>query len=368
MKLSVVILNYNVRYFLELCLKSVQAAITNLEAEIIVVDNHSPDDSCTMVKSLFPEVVLIENKVNYGFSKGNNQGVDKARGEYVCILNPDVVVTEDTFENLIKFAEITEKPGIIGCRLVDGGGTFLPESKRNIPLPRIALKKLMGSPNDYYANQIGEIEIGKVPILVGAFMLMKKEVFHQVNGFDEDYFMYGEDIDLSYRIHKLGYNNIYLGSTTVIHFKGESTLKDENYAERFYGAMQVFYKKHFKSNFLFNTMVWIGIRVAYLFRTDPKAVKHKIERYMLVSDKIPKGLDVILKKPIQLEIEPKPFVEHTEVILDANVLSYKKIINYISDNKINAKAKFKILPKNSNFIIGSNSSKSRGEVIIFKNN
>jgi hypothetical protein len=159
-----------------------------------------------------------------------------------------------------------------------------------------------------------------------------------------------------------------LGSTTVIHFKGESTLKDENYAERFYGAMQVFYKKHFKSNFLFNTMVWIGIRVAYLFRTDPKAVKHKIERYMLVSDKIPKGLDVILKKPIQLEIEPKPFVEHTEVILDANVLSYKKIINYISDNKINAKAKFKILPKNSNFIIGSNSSKSRGEVIIFKNN
>jgi len=346
----------------------VQAAITNLEAEIIVVDNHSPDDSCTMVKSLFPEVVLIENKVNYGFSKGNNQGVDKARGEYVCILNPDVVVAEDTFELLLDFAESQSNLGIIGCRLVDGSGKFLPESKRNIPFPKIALKKLLGYPKDYYANHIGEFEIGKSPIFVGAFMLMKKDVFNQVNGFDEDYFMYGEDIDLSHRIHKLGYDNIYMGGTTVIHFKGESTLRDKNQAERFYGAMQVFYKKHFRSNFLFSAMVWTGIWLAYLIREKPKVVKEDIEHYVLVSEKIPEGLDVILKKPIQLEIEPKPFVEHTEVILDANVLSYKKIINYISDNKINAKAKFKILPKNSNFIIGSNSSKSRGEVIIFKNN
>lgn len=368
MKLSVIILNYNVRYFLELCLKSVQAAITNLDAEIIVVDNHSTDESCAMVKSLFPDVVLVENEVNYGFSKGNNRGVAIAKGEYICILNPDVVVAENTFETLLNFAEAEKNSGIIGCRLVDGGGTFLPESKRNIPLPRIALKKLMGSPNDYYANQIGEIEIGKVPILVGAFMLMKKDVFNQVSGFDEDYFMYGEDIDLSYRIHKLGYNNIYMGSTTVIHFKGESTLKDEHYAQRFYGAMQVFYKKHFKGNFLLNMMAWIGIHAAYLFRTDPKVVKNKTERYVLVSDKIPNGLEHILQKPIQLVLDLESVNEHTEVILDANILSYKKIIDYISDPKLNSKAKFKILPKNSNFIIGSNSSKSRGESIIFKNN
>lgn len=353
---------------MELCLKSVQAAITNIDAEIIVVDNHSSDESCTMVKSLFPEVILIENKVNYGYSKGNNQGVAKAKGEYVCILNPDVVVAEDTFELLLNFADSQSNPGIIGCRLVDGGGTFLPESKRNIPLPKIALKKLMGNPNDYYANQIGEFKIGKVPIFVGAFMLMKKDVFNQVNGFDEDYFMFGEDIDLSYRIHKLGYNNIYMGCTTIIHFKGESTLKDKHYSQRFYGAMQIFYKKHFKSNFLFDTLVWTGIRVAYLLKAIPKVVKHKIERYVLVSDKIPNGLEHILQKPIQLGLDLESINEHTEVILDANMLSYKKIIEYISDPKLNSKAKFKILPKNSNFIIGSNSSKSRGEVIIFKNN
>jgi GT2 family glycosyltransferase len=353
---------------LELCLKSVQAAITKIEAEIIVVDNHSSDESCTMVKSLFPEVVLIENNENYGFSKGNNQGVAHANGEYICILNPDVVVAENTIETLLNFAETEKNSGIIGCRLIDGSGKFLPESKRNIPLPKIALKKLMGSPKHYYANQIGEFEIGKAPIFVGAFMLMKKEVFNQVNGFDEDYFMYGEDIDLSYRIHKLGYDNLYMGNSTIIHFKGESTLKDKHYAQRFYGAMQIFYKKHFKSNFLFNILVWTGIRVAYLFRAIPKIVKHKTERYVLVSDKIPNGLEHVLQKPIQLGLDLESVNEHTEVILGANILSHKKIIDYISDPNLNRKVKFKILPKNSNFIIGSNNSKSRGEVIIFKNN
>jgi GT2 family glycosyltransferase len=353
---------------LELCLKSVQADILNLEAQLIVVDTPSTDESCPMVKSLFPEVILIENKVNYGFSKGNNQGVAHAKGEYICILNPDVVVAENTFEALLNYAETKKNSGIIGCRLIDGSGNFLPESKRNIPLSRIALNKLMGYPKHYYANQIEEFEIGKVPIFVGAFMLMKRDVFNQVKGFDEDYFMYGEDIDLSYKIHKLGYDNLYIGSITVIHFKGESTLKDKHYAQRFYGAMQIFYKKHFKSNFLYNTMVWTGIRVAYLFRAIPKIVEHKTERYVLVSDKIPNGLEHILKKPIQLGLDLESVNEHTEIILDANILSYKKIIDYISDSKLNSKAKFKILPKNSNFIIGSNNSKSRGEVIIFKNN
>jgi len=368
LKLSVVILNYNVRYFLELGLKSAKAAISNLDAEIIVVDNHSSDDSCAMVKSLFPEVVLVENKVNYGFSKGNNQGVAVARGEYVCVLNPDTVVAEDTFEVLLNFADRQSNPGIIGCRLVDGSGRYLPESKRNIPSPVIALKKLMGIPKDYYANQIGEFEVGKVSILVGAFMLMKKEVFDRVNGFDEDYFMYGEDIDLSYKIHKLGYDNFYNGTTTTVHFKGESTLRDEHYLRRFYGAMQVFYKKHFKSNILYNALVWIGIRVAYLIRPRDKVIEDEIERYILVSNKIPEQLKAILSKPFQLDLDLKSVGRDSEVILDANVLSYKKIIEYISDPKINDKAKFKILPKNSNFILGSNSTKSRGEIIVFKDN
>ena len=161
MKLSVVILNYNVRYFLELCLRSAIKAIETLDAEIIVVDNNSEDDSCDMVKALFPEVVLIENKDNVGFSKGNNIGVAQAKGEYVCILNPDTVVAEDTFTTLLKHFETLENPGILGCRLIDGKGKYLPESKRNVPLVSVSLKKMLGNANDYYANQLGELDSGK---------------------------------------------------------------------------------------------------------------------------------------------------------------------------------------------------------------
>lgn len=244
MKLSVIILNHNVRFFLELCLKSVQDAIKNIEAEIIVVDNNSEDASCQMVKDLFPDVILIDNKENFGFSKGNNIGVSKAKGEYVCVLNPDTVLPEDVFEKLLEFSESKENLGIVGCKLINGRGEYLPESKRNIPFVRAAVKKLLGNPKDYYATYLGENEIGKVSILVGACMLMRREVYDIVNGFDEDYFMYGEDIDLSYKVLKAGYENYYFGKSKIIHFKGESALRDTFYAKQFYGAMQIFYKKH----------------------------------------------------------------------------------------------------------------------------
>ena len=187
MRLSVVILNYNVRYFLELCLKSVEAAIEDIEAEIIVVDNDSSDDSCTMVKELFPNVILIENKENYGFSKGNNIGVAKAKGEYICILNPDTVVAEDTFSRILNFTKTEDHLGIVGCQLIDGSGHFLLESKRNVPKPKVALKKLLGNSNSYYANHVETNSIGEVDILVGAFMLVKKQVYDIVGGFDEEY-------------------------------------------------------------------------------------------------------------------------------------------------------------------------------------
>lgn len=353
---------------MELCLKSVEEAIKNLDAEIIVVDNHSSDDSCAMVKSLFPNVILIENKLNYGFSKGNNQGTAIAKGEYICILNPDMVIAENTFVHLLNFADSVDNLGILGCRLVNGRGVFLPESKRNIPLPAIAFEKLLGFTKRYYSNQVKEFGIGQVPVFVGAFMLMKKTVFDRVKGFDEDYFMYGEDIDLSYRILKVGYNNFYNGTVTNVHFKGESTLRDNEYAKKFYGAMQVFYEKHFKRNLVFNFVVWLGIRVAYLFRIKPNEIKTEIEHYVLVSKKISKPLKDLFQKPIQLVSKVTEVKDNTEIIFDANILTYKEIITYISDPKINTKAKFKILPKNSDFIIGSNSSKTRGEVIRFKDN
>ncbi|NMH86392.1 glycosyltransferase family 2 protein [Flavivirga algicola] len=365
MKLSVVILNYNVRYFLELCIKSVQAAISNIDAEIIVVDNNSEDTSCKMVKAFFPEVNLIENKTNFGFSKGNNIGVSQAKGEYICILNPDTVVAEDVFLKLLKFADEKEKLGIVGCKLINGAGSFLPESKRNIPYIRSAFKKLLGNSKDYYANHLQENEIGNVDVLVGAFMLLKRNIYNAVGGFDEDYFMYGEDIDLSYRVLKAGYRNYYYGNSSVIHYKGESTLRDKFYARRFYGAMQIFYKKHFKKNILFDMLVWLGLRLVYVFRKTPIYQQKRINQYVFLSDIMNEKLKTVLPKKVILKQELDIVENLTEVIFDANSYDYKDIIKMIEANK-GPEITFKICPKNSNFALGSDDAISRGEIIILE--
>ena len=354
------------RYFLELCLKSVQEAIKNIDAEIIVVDNNSEDGSCNMVKQLFPKVILIENKENLGFSKGNNIGVKKAKGEHICILNPDTVLPEDIFETIIGFSKGKENLGIVGCKLINGRGEFLPESKRNVPFVKAALKKFLGNPKDYYATHLQDNEIGQVDVLVGAFMFVERKVFNAIGGFDEDYFMYGEDIDLSYKALKHGYENYYLGIPTVMHFKGESTLRDKLYAKRFYGAMQIFYKKHFKRNVVFNILVWLGIKLVYVFRAKPIIKKKQIKHYVFVSDKINIGLQKALKKELILKPElDGNNLERTEIIFDANTLSYKQIIDLTEKNTKNREITFKILPKDSNFIIGSDNAVSRGEIISF---
>ena len=364
MKLSVIILNYKVPYFLELCLQSVLAAIETIEAEIIVVDNQSQDSSAEMVRKKFPEVKLIENAQNYGFSKGNNIGVKQAKGDYICILNPDTVVAEDTFEVLLNFAKEKEKLGIIGCRLIDGKGYYLPESKRNVPVPKIAIQKALGNTKRYYANHIKESSIGKASIFVGAFMLLKKEVYHSVKGFDEDYFMYGEDIDLSYKIEKKGFQNYYIGTTTTIHYKGESSLKDATYAKRFYGAMQIFYKKHFRQNLLFDTLMLVGIKSAKLLKSNVIEAQESATHFILVSNNHYPNLKQKLKN-ISVVKDLTVLKSNTEYILDANYLSFKKMIAIISTSEKNKGTTFKILPKNSNFILGSNSSKNKGEVIRF---
>lgn len=363
MKLSIIILNYNVRYFLELCLKSVQAAVVNLDAEIIVVDNNSEDGSCQMVKDLFPDIILIENKENYGFSKGNNIGAIQAKGDYLCILNPDTVVAEDSFTSILNFAENTSNLGVIGCKLINGIGDFLPESKRNIPYVNAAFKKLLGNSYLYYANHLNENETGKVAVLVGAFMFMKQEVYKKVNGFDEDYFMYGEDIDLSYKVIKSGLDNYYFGETSIIHYKGESTLKDKNYARRFYGAMQIFYKKHFKKNRLFDLFVWCSIRLVYLVRKSPVINKKLVNQYVFISNEMNKDLQESLPKKVILQSDIYNLENAAEVIFDANKLSYKQIISMLASAEKNKSITFKILPNKSNFILGSDNAISRGEII-----
>jgi len=326
MKLSVVIVNYNVRYFLELCLESVAAAITSIDAEIIVVDNNSSDESCKMVQERFPNVRLIGNKENIGFSKANNQGVAVANGEYVCVLNPDTVVAEDTFSQLIGFSDSKNKIGIVSCKLIDGAGRFLPESKRNVPTRLVAIKKLIGLSKDYYVSNLKESEIGKSPVFVGAFMLLKRSLYEALGGFDERYFMYGEDIDLSYSILNAGFDNYYYGKTTVIHYKGESTLKDEVYAKRFYGAMQLFYKKYFKSNFLFDIAVSLGVKIIPIVKS------------VLKDDELEK---------------------RTELTLETAELSFKEMIQLFEKQE----CYYGIHLKNTNFTIGSKSSKSRGDVV-----
>jgi len=361
----VIILNYNVCHFLELCLKSVTASISDISAEIIVVDNASKDESCKMVKTKFPSVHLIENKNNIGFSKGNNIGVKQAVGEFICILNPDTVVAEDTFDILLQFAQNQKKLGIIGCKLIDGQGIFLPESKRHIPTPWVSTKKMLGFKNSYYANEIGENIIDNVEILVGAFMLVKKVVYEEVGGFDEDYFMYGEDVDLSYKILKLGYNNVYNGKAAIIHFKGESTLKDSKYIKQFYGAMQIFYQKHFKSYRFFNFVVWVWVRVATLFLKLNHVSKNNHKQYVLVSDRKLENLKKSLNHQIMTGLKVSNYLDDTEYILDSAYLRYKDIITIMDNKPKNCNATFKIIPKNSKFILGSDDSKSQGQVIRF---
>jgi len=369
MQLSVIILNYNVRYFLELCIKSVQAALKDIDAEIIVIDNNSQDDSCNMVKQLFPEITLLENKENIGFAKANNQGVAIAKGEYVCILNPDTVVGNNTFTELLAFAQTKQDLGIIGCKLIDGTGMFLPESKRQVPTPLVSLKKMLGASNSYYASSVPENSIGESPILVGAFMLMKRAVYLEVDGFDEAYFMYGEDIDLSYMVLKAGYSNYYNGKTAVIHYKGESTLKDATYANRFYGAMQIFYKKHFKRNILFDVGVKLGVKLIPLLQKEESVKPKSKQNVVLVSnnnkclESVKKQLEATIVMKDKEQLDSKLQAEYKEYLFDANYLSYQEIIELFSRLKSPVNS-FKIIPDKSEFALGSNSSKSRGEVIL----
>lgn len=258
MKLSVIIVNYNVRYFLEQCLLSVRRACLNISAEIIVVDNASVDDSTQVVSQKFPEVKLMANKENVGFSKANNQAIKEAAGEYVLLLNPDTIVAEETFEKCIAFIDHHPEAGALGVRMVDGKGKFLPESKRGLPTPAVAFYKTFGLAalfpksktfGRYHLGFLNEYETHEVDILSGAFMFIRKSALEKTGFLDETFFMYGEDVDLSYRILQAGYKNYYFPDTTIIHYKGESTKKGSlNYVRVFYNAMIIFARKHFSSN------------------------------------------------------------------------------------------------------------------------
>jgi GT2 family glycosyltransferase len=272
MQLSVIIVNYNVKHFLEQCLYSVREAITGLEAEVIVIDNHSTDNSLAYLQPKFPGVRFIANTENSGFGKACNQGLALSGGKFILFLNPDTIVPEDCFRKCISFFDTHPDAGAIGIKMLDGSGKFLKESKRAFPSPFTSLYKLFGLSkmfphsrvfSKYHLGHLDEHKNNEVDVLAGAFMMVRKDVLDKVGSFDEIFFMYGEDVDLSYRIQKAGYKNYYFAESQIIHFKGESTRKGTmNYVRMFYNAMSIFVRKHYGGsraglfNFLIHIAIW----------------------------------------------------------------------------------------------------------------
>lgn len=297
MKLSVVIVNYNVKHFLDQCLSSVRRAVKGLDADVWVVDNNSVDGSVRMVREKFPEVKLIANKDNVGFSSANNQAIRQSKGEYVLLLNPDTVVEDDTFTKIISFMDSHPDAGGLGVKMIDGKGNFLPESKRGLPTPEVAFYKISGLSKffprskrfgKYHLGYLDRDEVHEVEILSGAFMFMRREALDKTGLLDEDFFMYGEDIDLSYRIIKAGYKNYYFPETRIIHYKGESTKKSSvNYVFVFYNAMVIFAGKHFSAknarmfSLLINIAIWLRASLAILNRFLKKAILPLLDVIMI---------------------------------------------------------------------------------------
>ncbi len=371
-QLSVIILNYKVPYFLMLCLDSVQKSLQGIKAEIIVVDNHSEDGSCQLVSTYFPEVKLIQNTENYGFSKGNNIGIEQAEGKYICILNPDSVVSENTFKNVLHFAQTHSDFGILGPRLIDGSGHFLRESKRNIPTLKIALKKLFNHAKEYYAS-LPQEEVGSVPVLAGSFMFIQKDRYFEIGKLDEDYFMYGEDIDLSYQFIQSGYTNYYLGNEKTMHFKGESTPKDAVHLHYFYQAMVIFYQKHLQKNNLTGMVVKFGAKLAQVSHSVRKKKESKItanKGYYWVGEKTPftEKLIAYLNTAIKVisleELYQNPPSSAT-LFFDAEQINYETIIQLIHKLK-DTQNRFRIKPARFSFIAGSDRRTDKGQIILLK--
>jgi GT2 family glycosyltransferase len=326
-----------------------------------------------MMKKLFPNIKLIQNSKNLGFPKGNNIAVKEAKGEYICILNPDTVVAEDTFEKILTFAKSKDDLGIVGCKLIDGTGNFLPESKRGIPTPWVAFTKIFGLHklfsksscfNKYYAEHLTENQTGKVSILVGAFMVMKRNLYNEIGGFDENCFMYSDDIDLSYMALKKGMSNYYFHETSIIHYKGEITVRYETYIKRFREAMQFFYKKHFNKSIVFDLMMCFG---SFIFSTVKK--NQQLNRKFHVDEtifftKVNNFLDYssTIVTHSKLETFNNKLCINYEIIFDTSSFSYHEIIDFMNKNRAKNIIFKNFLPC-SNFIIGSNHANDLGIVL-----
>jgi len=265
MKLSIVIVSYNVRTYLEQCLQSVQKALEGIEGEVFVVDNHSEDDSVAVVRSDYPWVRLIESPENVGFARANNIAIRQSEAEYVLLLNPDTVVEEDTLRQSLAFMDSHPEAGGAGVMMHNADGTLAPESRRAIPTPWVSCLKMLGFTKRYYMSHLPWDQPSQIEVISGAFCLLRKKALDEIGLLDETFFMYGEDIDLSYRLLKGGWQNWYL-PYSIIHFKGKSTQKsDYRYVHIFYQAMLIFFRKHYGHLSFFYTM---PVKMAIYFRAS----------------------------------------------------------------------------------------------------
>jgi GT2 family glycosyltransferase/lipopolysaccharide/colanic/teichoic acid biosynthesis glycosyltransferase len=286
--LSVIIVNYNVKELLDQCIESIIKASLNIKTEIIIVDNNSYDGSAEYIRKKYsenPYIKLIESNINLGFSKANNLGVKHASGEYILILNPDTLTQEDTLDKSLKYIKSNNDVGALTCKLILPNGKLDLACRRSFPTPSVAVYRILGLSKifpkskifgKYNLTYLDENKTYEVDAIVGAFMLMKRELYEKLNGFDEDYFMYGEDLDLCYRIKKAGYKIIYYPETSIIHYKGESTKKSSTqYVKNFYGAMQTFVKKNLNTNFWLMNFL---IRVSIIYRSLISYIKRFIQQ------------------------------------------------------------------------------------------
>ncbi|WP_407403648.1 glycosyltransferase family 2 protein [Sodaliphilus sp.] len=348
MDITIVIVNYRVKYFLEQTLRSVMEATQGLRAEVIVIDNASGDDSIAFSRERFPEVTFIENKDNVGFARANNQGIMMARGKYTLILNPDTIVTEKCIKGSIAHMEDNEHCGAIGLRMVDGNGRFLPESKRAFPTPWVAFCKIFGlsklfprSPHfaKYHLRYLSDREKHVVDILSGAYMLCRTSMLQSIGGLDEDFFMYGEDIDLSFRLNRDGYQNWFL-PLDMIHYKGESTKKGTmQYVRIFYEAMLIFYRKHFPRYSavaypIIKAGVYVRAGIAMLNRLIINPFRKKEDKrlnqpWVIISNDAKQAAAMT---GINRYSEQLPAQGKSQVLLDDGCMTYGQIVDYISSH------------------------------------
>lgn len=382
MILSVVIVSYNVKFFLEQCLSSLKKAVDGSDllrgqTEVFIIDNASSDGSPDFLNPLFPGFRFITNSENTGFAKANNQGLRFCTSEYVLFLNPDTILAEDSLDRCISFFRITPDAGALGVHMVDGTGLYLKESKRGFPSPVVSFYKMSGLTHlfprsrifsAYYMGHLHEKKPHVVQVLSGAFMMIRKKVLDKTGGFDERFFMYAEDIDLSWRIGEAGYRNYYLPETTIIHFKGESTRKDFSYVKMFHKAMELFMKKHFSGPLnslqLFSLSLAVRFYQSLSFMSLPfRKSRGKKAGYRIFIKGEP---DSQLKWKSRLDKIKNPISPNEEdaekiIYCESPGYSWKTIIAEISNNK--RKILYKFHGSGTHAAVGSYSSLEQGDVL-----